>query len=358
MDMSHTMTRKEREAMDKCYEDLYARNGHAISFSGSSNNSRPTSPLIPTRYLDAHQRDERDKGKRPLYDDKLSQHETQGDELHDAHINATYTNNLFQHSRPSSPLKTSNNYMSDRLKRIEHEKKAFQDEHIHRQEQIKRLELEKQALQEEKAKLLARKLHGPFNHMHISGGNGSPPSTPPRTPRSRRHSRSPSRSPSPRGRRVSRHDHHRRQTPPRSSKPSLQHANHGSQYGGSNKSFNHASQDFMHMQQEPLFQQYVEKFVEQNQDQFLTRLIDKGAKVPYNFDVDRKIKRQDPSQEEQLDDALKQAAKVFGPKNSFSLDSICPSPFDKSVDMKEFPRKVEILQYDKYDGSGDPHDHM
>lgn len=50
--------------------------------------------------------------------------------------------------------------------------------------------------------------------------------------------------------------------------------------------------------------------------------------------------------------------KFMAPKSSFSLDSIFPNPFDKSVDMKDFPRKVEIPQYDKYYGNGDPSDHV
>ena len=47
----------------------------------------------------------------------------------------------------------------------------------------------------------------------------------------------------------------------------------------------------------------------------------------------------------------------MAPKSSFSLDSMFPNPFDKSVDMNDFPRKLEIPQYDKYDGNGDPNDH-
>ena len=48
----------------------------------------------------------------------------------------------------------------------------------------------------------------------------------------------------------------------------------------------------------------------------------------------------------------------MAPKSSFSLDSICPNPFNKSVDMNDFPRKLEIPQYDKYDKNGDPSDHV
>ena len=49
---------------------------------------------------------------------------------------------------------------------------------------------------------------------------------------------------------------------------------------------------------------------------------------------------------------------MLAPKSSFSIDSICPNHFDKSVNMKDFPRKVEIPQYDKYDGNGDPSDNV
>ena len=33
----------------------------------------------------------------------------------------------------------------------------------------------------------------------------------------------------------------------------------------------------------------------------------------------------------------KQMKKISMPKRSFSLDSVCPNPFDKSVDMKDLP---------------------
>ena len=49
---------------------------------------------------------------------------------------------------------------------------------------------------------------------------------------------------------------------------------------------------------------------------------------------------------------------MAAPKSSFALDSVCPNPFDKSVEMKDFPRKIEIPQYEKYDGNGDLNDHV
>ena len=89
----------------------------------------------------------------------------------------------------------------------------------------------------------------------------------------------------------------------------------------------------MTMQKNSSFQECVEKNIYQRIYLFLKNLIDKGAKFSYNYDVDKRGR-------------------------SFSLDSICPNPFEKSVDMNDFPRKLEIPQYDKYDDNGDPSDHV
>ena len=116
--------------------------------------------------------------------------------------------------------------------------------------------------------------------MHVGGGKKSPPSTPPKTPRIGRHSRTPSWSPSPKGRGDSRNDHYRRPTPPRISSQTSQCVHHGSQYGGGSSNFDHDSQYFMRMQQNPSFQECVEKYIYQNKDVFLNNLIDKDTKVP------------------------------------------------------------------------------
>lgn len=116
--------------------------------------------------------------------------------------------------------------------------------------------------------------------------------------------------------------------------------------------------DFMAIQQEPSFQAYVEKYVEQNKDQFLESLINKGAKVPFDFDVDRKVKKQEPSTHEVIKKLQRDMDNMKAPKSTFNLDSICPNPIDKSVVMIDFPKKVEFPTYDKYDGIGDPHDHV
>ena len=61
---------------------------------------------------------------------------------------------------------------------------------------------------------------------------------------------------------------------------------------------------------------------------------------------------------EESDQLKKQLKQISTPKSSFSLHTICPNPFDKSVDMKYFPRKIEIPQYDKCDGNGNLNDHV
>ena len=45
------------------------------------------------------------------------------------------------------------------------------------------------------------------------------------------------------------------------------------------------------------------------------------------------------------------------PKMSF-VESLCALLFDRSLYMVPFPRDKEVPKYDKYDGNGDPHDHV
>ena len=45
------------------------------------------------------------------------------------------------------------------------------------------------------------------------------------------------------------------------------------------------------------------------------------------------------------------------PKVSF-VEFICALPFARSLYMIPFCRDIEVPKYDKYDGNGDPHDHV
>ena len=46
------------------------------------------------------------------------------------------------------------------------------------------------------------------------------------------------------------------------------------------------------------------------------------------------------------------------PTKIYTLDSLCPFPFENSIDMPPFPREVELPKYDIYLGNFDPQDHL
>ena len=46
------------------------------------------------------------------------------------------------------------------------------------------------------------------------------------------------------------------------------------------------------------------------------------------------------------------------PTKTYTLDTLYPFPFDKSIDMPPFPIKVELPKYDKYFGTTNPQDHL
>ena len=54
----------------------------------------------------------------------------------------------------------------------------------------------------------------------------------------------------------------------------------------------------MAIPQDPHFQQCTESYMDQNRDAFFQHLINKGAKVPYNFYLDKNIQKHDPSMKE------------------------------------------------------------
>lgn len=42
----------------------------------------------------------------------------------------------------------------------------------------------------------------------------------------------------------------------------------------------------------------------------------------------------------------------------YTLDDICPYPFDRSLNMIPFPKHCEIPKFDRYNGKSDPVDHV
>lgn len=47
-----------------------------------------------------------------------------------------------------------------------------------------------------------------------------------------------------------------------------------------------------------------------------------------------------------------------GNTRRYSLQEICPYPFDISLNMIPFPPNCEIPKYEKYNGKTDPQDHI
>ena len=47
-----------------------------------------------------------------------------------------------------------------------------------------------------------------------------------------------------------------------------------------------------------------------------------------------------------------------GTTKQYSLDEICPYPFDKTLNMIPFPHNYDFPKYDKYNGRSDPIDHV
>ena len=43
---------------------------------------------------------------------------------------------------------------------------------------------------------------------------------------------------------------------------------------------------------------------------------------------------------------------------TYTLDALCPFPFDKNIDMPPFPRGVELPKHDNYFLTTDPQDHL
>ena len=46
------------------------------------------------------------------------------------------------------------------------------------------------------------------------------------------------------------------------------------------------------------------------------------------------------------------------PIKTYTLEALCPFPFDKNIDMPSFPRGFEFPKYDKYFGTTNLQDHL
>ena len=70
----------------------------------------------------------------------------------------------------------------------------------------------------------------------------------------------------------------------------------------------------------------MDQYVELNKDKCFMNLIKKCVQVPYNFYVEKNIKIQDPSFQEQIEQNVKMLMDKLTPKNPLCLQSVCPLP--------------------------------
>ena len=118
-------------------------------------------------------------------------------------------------------------------------------------------------------------------------------------------------------------------------------------------------------QQDGFAQKLMLRALEENGDQYFRYMAARGWKLPQGFYVERIIHKREPTEGEILREEVQELRKQFAqlqtpkeqPKTSF-IDSICALPFDRTLYMQPFPKDIEVPKYDKYDGNGDPHNHV
>ena len=104
----------------------------------------------------------------------------------------------------------------------------------------------------------------------------------------------------------------------------------------------------------------------EEKEKYLLELAQQGAKIPPDYKVETLVPKEEETKNAQLqkkmqtmqDQILQLMKDKDKPTTQFTLDSIYPFPFDKSLQMPPFPKGVELPKYDKYLGKSDPQDHL
>lgn len=135
-----------------------------------------------------------------------------------------------------------------------------------------------------------------------------------------------------------------------------------SSHTGDNRSIESKIEDF---QQDPKLVDIMDKILEKNKEHYILTLAQQGAKLSFDFDVTNLKWNEEESpldivtqklQDLQLEMERMKRGKIQLAK--FSLEKVCPLPFDKSITFTPFPPNVQIPKYDKYFGTLDPQDHL
>ena len=109
----------------------------------------------------------------------------------------------------------------------------------------------------------------------------------------------------------------------------------------------------------------MDKILEKHKECYILALAQQGAKLPSEFDVtnlkwDKEESPLDVATQKLQDLQMEMERMKRGKMQptKFSLEKVCPLPFDKNITFMPFPQNVQIPKYDKYFGTSDPQDHL
>ena len=106
----------------------------------------------------------------------------------------------------------------------------------------------------------------------------------------------------------------------------------------------------------------MEILLNKEKEKYLLKLAQEGAKLPHHFNVKTIIMPKEETKMSKLQNQLKIIQDWLAqmmkdkdkPTKTYTLDALCPFPFDKNLDMPPFLRAIELPKYDKYFGIIDP----
>lgn len=98
-------------------------------------------------------------------------------------------------------------------------------------------------------------------------------------------------------------------------------------------------------QKDKNFQKVMEILLNEEKEKYFLKLAQEGAKLPHHFNVETIITLEEETETSKLQKQLKimqdQMAQMMlekdKPVKTFKMDTLCPFPFDKSINMPPFP---------------------
>ena len=96
------------------------------------------------------------------------------------------------------------------------------------------------------------------------------------------------------------------------------------------------------------FQKVMEILLNEEKEKYFLKLVQEGAKLPHHFNVETIVTPEEETEMSKLKKQLKimqdQLAQMMKDKDrpvkEYTLDALCPFPFDKNLDMPPFLRGV------------------